>query len=273
MALKYADRVKESTVTTGTGTLTLGGAETGFRSFAAIGDGNQCVYCIDSGGSDWEVGIGTYTASGTTLSRTTVIASSNSGSLVSFGAGIKIVFVTSSAAYVPQLVLVERKYVSTAVSSLTFDNIPDYFEDLVVSFHGRDTNSGTYWGDAFVKLNNDSTASNYGYRNYNGLTNGTWFGGSSAPTSQGVPMFTCPGTSGNANAVGGGELIVFGYSGSLCKNMTAFCQTFRSSDVVQITNGSVYKQTDAITRLDLTCEHTNFDVGTTAVVYGRGWKA
>jgi len=92
MALVLKDRVKETTTTTGTGTITLAGAATGFQSFAAIGNGNTTYYAI-SGGSEWEVGIGTYTASGTTLSRDTVLASSNSGSLVNFSAGTKDVFV------------------------------------------------------------------------------------------------------------------------------------------------------------------------------------
>ncbi len=95
-ALKYADRVKESTITTGTGALTLAGAVSGFQTFAAIGNGNRCVYCID-GGSEWEVGLGTYTSSGTTLSRDTVIASSNSNALVNFSSGTKHVFVTTAA--------------------------------------------------------------------------------------------------------------------------------------------------------------------------------
>jgi len=98
MPLIIADRVKETTTTTGTGTVTLAGASTGFQSFAAIGNGNQTYYTIaDQGGSNWEVGIGTYTASGTTLSRDSVLASSNSGSLVNFGAGTKDVFVTYPA--------------------------------------------------------------------------------------------------------------------------------------------------------------------------------
>jgi hypothetical protein len=97
MALVLADRVQETTTTTGTGTVTLAGAATGFQSFAAVGDGNSTYYTI-AGGSEWEVGIGTYTASGTTLSRTTVISSSNSGSLVTFSAGTKNVFVTYPAA-------------------------------------------------------------------------------------------------------------------------------------------------------------------------------
>jgi len=74
MALVIKDRVKETTATTGTGTLTLAGAFSGFDSFAEIGDGNTTYYsCTD--GTDFEVGIGTYTASGTTLSRDTVLES------------------------------------------------------------------------------------------------------------------------------------------------------------------------------------------------------
>jgi hypothetical protein len=93
MALVLADRVQETTTTTGTGTVTLLGAVTGFQSFAAIGNANTTYYTIaGQTGSEWEVGIGTYTASGTTLSRTTVLGSSNAGSLVNFSAGTKNVF-------------------------------------------------------------------------------------------------------------------------------------------------------------------------------------
>ena len=95
MALVLADRVQETTTTTGTGSVTLGGAVTGYQSFAVIGNTNTTFYCIaDQGGANWEVGIGTYSTTGPTLARTTVLASSNSGSLVSFTAGTKTVFVT-----------------------------------------------------------------------------------------------------------------------------------------------------------------------------------
>jgi hypothetical protein len=98
MAFVVADRVKDTTTTTGTGTVTLSGtAPSGYRTFGTgIGDGNSTFYTI-AAGTEWEVGIGTYTASGTTLSRTTVLASSNSGSLVTFSAGSKDVFVTYPA--------------------------------------------------------------------------------------------------------------------------------------------------------------------------------
>lgn len=95
MAFVLADRVKETTTTTGTGTVTLLGASTGFQSFSAIGNTNTTYYTIaGQTGSEWEVGVGTYTSSGTTLSRTTVLSSSNGGSLVNFSAGTKDVFVT-----------------------------------------------------------------------------------------------------------------------------------------------------------------------------------
>lgn len=97
MALVIKDRVKELTTTTGTGTVTLTGAASGFQSFSVVGDGNTTYYAIVEHNGDWEVGLGTYTASGTTLSRDTVLESSNSGSLVNFGAGDKDVFVTYPA--------------------------------------------------------------------------------------------------------------------------------------------------------------------------------
>ena len=93
MALVLADRVNETTTTAGTGTVTLAGAVTGYQSFSVIGNGNTTYYTIaGQGTSEWEVGIGTYTSSGTTLSRDTVLASSASGAKVSFSAGTKNVF-------------------------------------------------------------------------------------------------------------------------------------------------------------------------------------
>jgi hypothetical protein len=98
MALVLKDRVKETTTTTGTGTLTLLGASTGYQAFSAIGDGNTCYYAISAlGSADWEVGLGTYTASGTTLSRDTILSSSAAGAAVDFPAGVKDVYIVYPA--------------------------------------------------------------------------------------------------------------------------------------------------------------------------------
>ena len=94
------DRVKETTTTTGTGTVNLAGAAVGFETFVAgIGNGNTTYYCIaEQGGAAFEIGIGTVTdATPDTLSRTTVLSSSNSDSLVDFAAGTKDVFCTLPA--------------------------------------------------------------------------------------------------------------------------------------------------------------------------------
>ena len=98
MPLVVKDRVRETTTTLGTGTITLAGAVAGFQSFSAIGNANTTYYTINlPGANEWEVGIGTYTASGTTLSRDTILASSNGGSAVNFSAGTKDVFCTYPA--------------------------------------------------------------------------------------------------------------------------------------------------------------------------------
>jgi len=99
MALVLADRVRETTTTTGTGSVTLGGAYTGFQTFlAGIGNSNSTYYTIANVTTgEYEVGIGTYTTAGNLLSRTTVLTSSNSNALVNFAAGSKDVFVTQPA--------------------------------------------------------------------------------------------------------------------------------------------------------------------------------
>ena len=99
MALKIADRVRETTTTTGTGTISLGGAVGNFETFSANLSNSDTTYyaIVDSTNNTFEVGLGTYTSSGNTLARTTVIASSNSNSAVNFGAATKDVFITTPA--------------------------------------------------------------------------------------------------------------------------------------------------------------------------------
>ena len=99
MALVLADRVKETTTTTGTGDISLGGAETNFASFSsALSDGDTTYYAIvDDGNTDYEVGIGTYTSGTNSLSRDTILDSTNGGAAVDLSAGSKVVFITYPA--------------------------------------------------------------------------------------------------------------------------------------------------------------------------------
>lgn len=126
MALVFKDRVQETTATTGVGTLTLAGAVAGFQSFTSgIGDGNLVDYCIeavDSNGNptgDWETGQGTYTVSGTTLSRTTVYGSSNGNAAVNLSAGTKRVFCTLPDNRVSQIGYLDTTQTWTGVNAFS----------------------------------------------------------------------------------------------------------------------------------------------------------
>jgi hypothetical protein len=128
MALAINDRVKETSSTTGTGTLNLLGASQDFEGFvSAIGNGNTTYYAITNTGTDeWEVGIGTVT-DGTpdTLSRDSVLSSSNSDALVNFTTGVKDVFCTVPAVKTPSPVMNPTTYVVTHNSTLSDDQTLD----------------------------------------------------------------------------------------------------------------------------------------------------
>ena len=94
MAFVLSDRIKETTTTTGTGTYTLGGAVSGFETFTAnLSNGDTTYYCCTDG-TDFEVGLGTFASSGTTLARTTIISSSNSNNAVNWSSGSRDIFCT-----------------------------------------------------------------------------------------------------------------------------------------------------------------------------------
>jgi len=97
MALAIKDRVKETTTTTGTGTYTLGGAVTGFETFTANLSNSDTTYYACTDNTNFEVGIGTFTSSGTTLARTTILSSSNSNSAVNWSSGTRTIFMTYPA--------------------------------------------------------------------------------------------------------------------------------------------------------------------------------
>ena len=122
MAFVLNDRVKQTSTSTGTGTINLTGTETGFETFVTgIGDGNSCFYAIaNDGTSEFEVGIGTVTDAATDpLSRTTVISSSNSDNLVDFTAGTKTVFCTYPAKRAPSAAMTATTYITTHNSTIS----------------------------------------------------------------------------------------------------------------------------------------------------------
>jgi len=143
MPLVLADRVRETTTTTGQGTVTLAGAVTGFQSFSVVGNGNTTYYTIaGQGTNEWEVGIGTYTSSGTTLSRDTVLASSaGAPTKTTFSAGTKDVFVTYPAG---RSVYVDGVTVDTAGMGATQGDILYASASDTFSRLAKDTNATRY---------------------------------------------------------------------------------------------------------------------------------
>tara|TARA_B110000977_G_C10730788_1_gene358956 strand:- start:59 stop:514 length:456 start_codon:yes stop_codon:yes gene_type:complete len=128
MAFALNDRVKETSTTTGTGTFDLAGAETGFESFVSgIGNGNITYYAISNDGTaEFEVGFGTVTDAATdTLSRDTIISSSNSDALVDFSAGTKTVFCTLPASRTPSAGMTAQTFVNTHNSTISEDQTLD----------------------------------------------------------------------------------------------------------------------------------------------------
>ena len=154
MALVVKDRVKETTSTTGTGTVTLAGASDGFQAFTVIGNANTTYYTLVSG-SNFEVGLGTYTLSGTTLSRDTVLESSNSGSKISLS-GTSDVFCTYPAEKAVALngtVINDANVVST--SNIVNDAVTENKLNListgsVPSLEAKGTSGVT---DGYIQLN------------------------------------------------------------------------------------------------------------------------
>ena len=168
MALKVVDRVKETTTTTGTGTVNLAGAASGFRTFVAgVGDGNTTYYAItDANGTAWEVGLGTVTdASPDTLARTTLLASST-GSKISLSSGTHTVFATypgSKAVFTDadgHIVPLSDDAVDLGTSSVEFRNA--YFDGTVTSdaFAGPLTGAVTGNADTATTSTNITASAN-----------------------------------------------------------------------------------------------------------------
>lgn len=185
MALVLADRVKDTTTTTGAGAVTLSGtAPTGYQSFAIVGNGNTCFYCISSSSSvEWEVGIGTYSSTGPTLTRTTVLSNYlGTTAAISLSAGTKDVFLTypaeksvnqdaSGNVNIPaQLNLVNTALTSSNTSNLNLGGPLSFSDtgviaDLVATTNGylqavvQNKSNGTAASAEWIAYNDAGTAS------------------------------------------------------------------------------------------------------------------
>ena len=179
MAFKLVDRVRESTISPGTGTATLAGAALGYQTFSAgVGANNTTYYVIaDQSGANWEVGYGTVGAGGTTLARTTVLSSSNAGSLVNFASGTQDVWVDYTATKAVFQDINGLVTVPTFATSSTTSTTPVLsFNASNTSFASGATVSGSYL--QFLLQNKSGTAgasTNYVLSNDLG-TDSTYYG-------------------------------------------------------------------------------------------------
>ena len=138
MALLVSDRIKETTTTTGTGTYTLAGAVTGFETFTANLSNSDTTYYCCTDNSDFEVGLGTFTSSGTTLARTTILASSNSNSAVDWSSGTRTIFCTLPAA---KAVILDASGNATLSGDLTVGDDLTLGSDSAVLNFGTDSDT------------------------------------------------------------------------------------------------------------------------------------
>lgn len=307
MSLVYADRVMESSTTTGTGTYTLGGAVSGFQTFGAVGNGNTAYYCaadVDVNGvpdGGWEVGLGTYTASGTLLARTTILASSNSNAAVNWGAGTRRVFLVQPATVISTLLvsggalgtpssgtlsnctglpasgvtglaLVQLAQIVTAGSQTTVDftGISGAYNNLVVYWTAQDTTSGTSATQLRLRLNNDSTSGDYTSAFRIGSQAGAAFANNQTSSSNGGQVGHLPQV-GNTNLFSTGVVTIVGYAGTLWHKRVM--STIAHEDG---TNGAItgalyqfrWQSTAAVTRLTFTTDGTAFVNGSVFTLYG-----
>lgn len=283
MALVLDDRVQETTTTTGTGTVTLAGAVTGYQSFAAIGNGNTTYYCITDG-TNWETGLGTYTSSGTTLARTTVLESSNSNNLVNFPAGSKNVFVTYPASQATLLdatqtltnktltsptitgavvssmassvITAGTAVASTSGTSITFTGIPSWVKRITIMLNGV---SGSGASEYLFQIGDSGGIENTGY-----LSTGSVFAAVVVSTAY-TTGFGFP-SGGSAAKIWQGAIRISNITG----NKWVADGVFARSDTVNaaITAGGK-TLSDVLTQVRLT--HVNgtdtFDAGTVNILF------
>lgn len=276
MAIKFADRIKEYTTTTGTGDITLSGAVLGYRDFSnALTVSDQCYYCIDNT-TEWEIGLGTY--KGATFERTAVQRSSNSDTAVNFSSGQKQIFIVCSATFFNQLLtdissltlpsnlVFEYTVTGSAASSITTDGTVtldiNTHNGYYLYFNGIPASAtSNQW---CIYINNDTTATNY-------ITDGIYSSGSSAGSHNNLnfPEFNY---SNSTTDVGACSVTI----DLISTHAFIHSYVFRESDNPIFDSYWIYKSTTDtnITRIDIVPLNGTanfFAVGTTLQIFKRKW--
>jgi hypothetical protein len=276
MALIWKDRVAETSTSTGTGDFTLAGAILGYQAFSAVCSTNDTVYytivSVDSNGipnGDWEVGLGTYSAANT-LTRTTVLSSSNSGSAVSFSAGIKRVVAVLPADQINKSlspVLIASHTFNGSESSWDSGTLRTGFSALRLEIYARSAKvAGT--DVCALTVNSDTGATNYIYIRQSKA--GTNSPGGSSTTGAASWQVTLPGANATASIFGNYIATFLGHETTTgYKTSVSQASYHDGTNYTAQTGSEWWKSTSAITSIQLvTSAGDNLVSGSTIKVLG-----
>lgn len=254
-----------STATTGTGTITLGSAQSGYQTFAAAGvaDGNTVSYLIVDG-TAWEVGTGTYTASGTTLTRS--LTESSTGSLLNLS-GSALVEIVMRSQDLPH-VLIGTGVSTGSTSSFTFASIPGIYNHLRLV--GQGAVSGAVTKTELSMQFNGDTANNYDVILTNSVPASSNSILNTAGTIGSAQPARFPGSSSIANAVGSFDCLIPNYAGTTIQKNYQSTNSYidGSSNWGWVIATGRWRSTSAITQVVISTSSGNFINGTTFYLYG-----
>ena len=268
------DLARMTTATTGTGTLTVGTAVSGYLTFAAAAlavgitlDGQTVSYAIvDNGGAAREAGTGVYTASGTTLTRNP-IASTNSNAALNLSGSAEVLITGLASDFIEQL-LAPEVVTSGSQATVTFNNIPQTFRDLIIRVRGRGTDA---WNGVNVDLrvNNDS-GSNY---EYSGAFLTSTPGGYGSTGDTKMVFGVIPSAGSTANRSGGMTITIYNYKDTLLHKAIEFIQAYSIGSAATAHGGAAgggnWLSTAAVTRVDVFLSSGAFVDGAVVSISGR----